>query len=345
MHARTQLRKSMAVVAGAAALALGLTACASDDATDPAADADAGASQSVTITSAYGDAVIEGTPERVVALGWGGADVVLSLGVVPVGIEADAWGGDAEGYEPWFREAVEEQGAELPETIDMYPELDVEKIVSLDPDVVIAPQSGLTQDAFDQLSEFVPVVAHPGDAWGTSVEDQVKITAKALGKEGKVQGILDGMAEATEAAAAANPEFEGVSFAYVYGGTQAGSLDVYLPGDTRVELLTQLGLELAPSAAALTSPTGAFTASLGLENADQLNDADVVFTWFNDETEQATTEAQPLWQQIAAVQRGSYVTMLDRQLGMATSVASPLSIPWALDRYVPLIAEAVTHLP
>ena len=45
------------------------------------------------------------------------------------------------------------------------------------------------------------------------------------------------------------------------------------------------------------------------------------------------------------MQRGSYVTMLDRQLGMATSVASPLSIPWALDRYVPLIAEAVTHLP
>lgn len=343
MHARTHLRKSMAVVAGAAALALGLSACAGDDATDTGASADA-ASESVTITSAYGDAVIEGTPERVVALGWGGADVVLSLGVVPVGIEADTWGGDAEGYEPWFREAVEAQGAELPATIDMYPELDVEKIVSLDPDVVIAPQSGLTQDAFDQLSEFVPVVAHPGDAWGTSVEDQVKITATALGKESEVQGVLDGMAQATETVAAANPEFKGVSFAYVYGGTQAGSLDVYLPGDTRVELLTQLGLELAPSVAALTSPTGAFTSSLGLENADQLNDADVLFTWFNDETEQATTEAQPLWQQITAVQRGSYVTMLDRQLGMATSVASPLSIPWALDRYVPLISDAVTHL-
>ncbi|MCC2318784.1 iron-siderophore ABC transporter substrate-binding protein [Cellulomonas chengniuliangii] len=342
MHART--RKSLAVVAGTAALALGLTACAGDDATAGATDAGDAANESITITSAYGDAVIEGTPERVVALGWGAADVVLSLGVVPVGVEADAWGGDAEGYQPWFREAVEAQGADLPVTIDMYPELDVEKIVSLEPDVIIAPQSGLTQDAFDQLSEFVPVVAHPGSAWGTSVEDQVKITAEALGKEDKVQGVLDGMADATESAAGENPEFEGVSFAYVYGGTQAGSLDVYLPGDTRVELLTKLGLELAPSAANLTSPTGAFTASLGLENADQLNDADVLFTWFNDEAEQATTEAQPLWSQIAAVKRGSYVAMLDRQLGMATSVASPLSIPWALDRYVPLISDAVTHL-
>jgi len=33
--------------------------------------------------------------------------------------------------------------------------------------------------------------------------------------------------------------------------------------------------------------------------------------------------------------------MLDRSLGMAVSVASPLSIPWALDRYVPQIAAAV----
>lgn len=342
MHART--RKSLAVVAGTAALALGLSACAGDDATAGATDAGDAANQSVTITSAYGDAVIEGAPERVVALGWGAADVVLSLGMVPVGVEADAWGGDAEGYQPWFREAVEAQGDDLPATIDMYPELDVEKIVSLEPDVIIAPQSGLTQEAFDQLSEFVPVVAHPGSAWGTSVEDQVKITAKALGKEDKVQGILDGITEATESAAAENPEFAGVSFAYVYGGAQAGSLDVYLPGDTRVQLLTQLGLELAPSVAALTSPAGEFATSLGLENADQLNDADLLFTWFNDEAEQAATESQPLWQQIAAVQRGSSVTMLDRQLGMATSVATPLSIPWALDRYIPLISDAVTHL-
>ena len=39
----------------------------------------------VTIEHAYGETTVEQEPERVVALGWSDPDVVLSLGVVPVG--------------------------------------------------------------------------------------------------------------------------------------------------------------------------------------------------------------------------------------------------------------------
>src|SRR5690606_22988775 len=105
-------------------------------------------------------------------------------------VEEDTWAGDADGLRPWFRAAVEEQGAEIPQAITMYPELDVDAIVALEPDLVLAPQSGLDQTVFDQLSAFVPVVAYPGAAWGTSIEDQVRTAAKALGEVEKGEELL-----------------------------------------------------------------------------------------------------------------------------------------------------------
>jgi len=331
-----------AAVATATAVALSLAACSGSSGSDDASaspDASGDAAFPVTVESTLGSATIEQKPERVVTLGWGAADIALELGTVPVGIEADTWGGDEDGYEPWFREAVEEQGAELPKTIAGYP-LDVDAIVALNPDLVLAPQSGLDQATFDQLSALVPVVAYPGEPWQTTIDDQVTIAAKALGVPDEAAPLLKKRQDAIDAAAAANPELAGKTFAYVYAGTEPGSLAVYLPGDPRVELLTGLGMTLAPSVANLTASPGTFAATLGLENADQLNDVQVLFTWFNDETEQAATESQPLFAQIPAFARGAYVPMLDRQLGMAVSVATPLSVPWALDAYVPLIAAA-----
>ena len=239
-------------------------------------------------TPTLGTAEIPAKPERVVTLGWGAADIAFSLGTTPVGIESDTWGGDADGYEPWFRDAVEKAGDELPTTIAMYPELDVDAVVALNPDLVLAPQSGLDQKTFDQLSAFVPVVAYPGDAWQTSIEDQV-------------HHRREGARRAREGAAAARrapgrhrrgrrgdtPSSPALTFAYVYGGDQPGALSVYLPGDPRVELLTGLGMTLAPSVSTLTASPGTFVATLGLENADQLDDAQMLFTWFNDADEQA----------------------------------------------------------
>ncbi|MBO3083269.1 ABC transporter substrate-binding protein [Cellulomonas sp. zg-ZUI188] len=343
-----RIARRVTAVAAAAAVALTLAACgdSSDDtATEPSADTSAASDAfPVSIETALGTAEIPARPERVVALGWGAADIAFSLGTTPVGIESDTWGGDAEGYQPWFREAVEAAGDELPETIAMYPELDVDAVVALEPDLVLAPQSGIDQATYDQLAAFVPVVAYPGEPWQTSLEDQVNLAAEALGVPEKAELLLAERQAAIDDAAAANPELAGLTFAYVFGGDQPGALSVYLPGDPRVELLTGLGLELAPSVSTLTSSPGTFVATLGLENADQLNDAQLLFTWFNDADEQAATEAQPLWAQIPAFASGAYVPMLDPKLGMAVSVATPLSVPWALDEYLPLITAGAQNV-
>lgn len=352
MHARTSLtrpaRRGTAVTAGLGAAALLLTACSGggDDGDAPAGDGDAVASDAfpVTIESSLGEATIPEKPERVVALGWGAADIAFALGTTPVGIESDDWAGDEDGYQPWFRAAVEDAGEELPETITMYPELDVEAIIALEPDLVLAPQSGIDQATFDQLSDFAPVVAYPGQAWATPVEDQITIAAQALGVPEKADGLIDGIQAEYDAVKQAHPEWADITYAYVYGGDQAGALGVYMPGDTRVALLSSLGLQLADSVAGLEPDPGSFYATLGLENADRLDDVDLLFTWFNDADEQAATEAQPLWQQMPAFRSGAYLPMLDRQLGMAVTVATPLSVPYALDAYVPQIEEVAAKV-
>lgn len=341
-----RLRRTLVAVTTATAV-LALAACGSDDSSEETTGAATPAAEAgafpVTISGALGETTIEEAPERVVTLGWGASDIALSLDVVPVGIETDAWAGDEDGYQPWFRDAVEAKGAELPTTIQMYPELDVEAVIALEPDLILAPQSGLDQATFDQLSEFTNVVAYPEGPWVTPLDEQVQIAATALGVPDAAQPLLDGIDTTLADAAAEHPEFAGKTVAYV-ASQDLGTLAAYVPGDPRVDMLTGLGFELAPSVAGLTAPEGLFTADIGLENSDMLSDVDVLFTWFNDETERAATEAQPLFASIPAFASGAYVPMVDRQLGMAVSISTPLSVPWAIDTYVPMITEAVAKV-
>ncbi|GAA2721653.1 iron-siderophore ABC transporter substrate-binding protein [Cellulomonas aerilata] len=293
----------------------------------------------VTIDSALGEATIEEAPQRVVTVGWAAQDAAVALGVTPVGIPTDAWSGDAEGYQPWFREAVEDDGGDLPTTYADLPTVDVEAIVEMEPDVVLAPLSGLDQGVYDQLSAFAPVVAYPDGPWISTWQEVIDLTGQALGKPDEAAELVASVEDMITGAGAENGDLAGKTFAYAYIG-EPGQLAFYPETDARVSFLTSLGMELAPSVAALEIPEGSFYASISLENADVLDDVDVLISWYNSPEEQAAAESQPLFAQIPAVQRGSYLPMVDRQLAAATTVVTPLSVPWAIDRYVPLVAEA-----
>jgi iron complex transport system substrate-binding protein len=343
--------RAVTVLAAATVSALLLAGCsgtgagtgaAGDNAHSDATAAGAGAFP-VTIESALGGAVIPEAPKKVVTIGWGSADTAIALGTTPVGMEAATWGGDKDQYFPWTRDAIEKAGDALPATFNVYPEIDVESVLELAPDLILAPQSGITADQFATLSQIAPTVAYPDEAWRTSWDDQIRIIGKALGKSAKAEKLVDGITSELTDAAAAHPEFAGVSFAYVYAA-EPGALSLYQAGDPRVDLLTGLGLTLDPAVAAVPITKGSFSSTVGLERADLLNDADVLFTWFNDAANQKTIESQPLFAQIPAVERGSYVPSVDNQLGMASSMLTPLSVPWALDRYIPQITDAVAKL-
>ena len=110
------------ITAAAAGLTLLLAACSTgstDKAEDEAAPAEPTTSVDadafpVTLEHAFGETEIEAEPTRVVTLGWSDQDVVLALGVVPVGATDITWGGNDQGSTPWFDEALDELGGEQP---------------------------------------------------------------------------------------------------------------------------------------------------------------------------------------------------------------------------------------
>lgn len=361
-----RLRRGAAALA--AALALGLTLAACDRAppapaasvpgqpsgasaataaasptassTRPAPDAAAPAGFPVTLNSALGQAVIPAPPQRVVTLGLGADDLALALGVVPVGVSRADWGGDAEHYWPWVRAAIQARGQPLPERITVYPELDIEKIIALRPDVVLAPFSGVSREAYAQLSRLVPVVAYPDQPFLTPVDTQIDLIAAALGKRAEADALKARIRDTLAQAARPYPALAGKTFAYVRADLGSGNFAAYVAGDPRVDTLTAMGLTLAPSVRGLRASAGHFAHYLGFEHADALGDADILVSWFYTPEERDRTAALPLYASIPAVRRGAYVALSDPALVMASSSGTPLAVAWMLDRLAPQLAQA-----
>ncbi|MGW7291105.1 iron-siderophore ABC transporter substrate-binding protein [Streptomyces xiamenensis] len=341
-------RTSLALTAATAAAALVLSGCGSsdDDANkDSSSDKSSGGSGAfpVTIDSALGTAEITEQPERVVTLGQGSAETAIALGHTPVGIESYAWGSDDSGYLPWIHEAVTEAGGELPTQFAGADDIDFETIIELEPDVILAPWSGITQEQFDILSDIAPTVAYPDLAWSTNWDEQIEIVATALGQPDEARTLIDTIGEQLAEAAATRPQYEGVSFSYIYT-TGPGTLGVFLPEEQRVSMVAQLGLTVDPIVNTFEETEGTDSALIGLENADQLTDSDLIFTFYSDEETRETIEAQPLYAAIPAIERGSIVASDDNPFVTASSIINPLTVPWVIDRYLPLIDEAVATL-
>ncbi|MFJ4341828.1 iron-siderophore ABC transporter substrate-binding protein [Streptomyces sp. NPDC088915] len=340
----TPLRRR-ALVAGAAAVSLGLmvTGCGSDDGKDdaagPTSKAPAGAFP-VTIKSALGEAVIKDEPKRVVTLGQGSAETAIALGNVPVGIEEYPWGSDKTGYLPWIHEAVTKSGATLPKQFKGGEELDIEAITELEPDVILAPWSGLTQKQYDILKDIAPTVAYPEKAWSTNWDQQIEIVAKALGRPEKAKELEAKIDKQLADAAASRPNYKNVTFSYIYN-TGPGTLGVFKPEEQRVAMVSKLGLKVDPVVNTFKETEGTDSALIGLENANKLAKSDIAFTFYMDEKSRKTVEAQPLYAAIPAVKKGALVYSHDTPFVTASSMINPLTVPYSIERYLPMIDKAV----
>ncbi|AMM21175.1 hypothetical protein AX769_14820 [Frondihabitans sp. PAMC 28766] len=234
----TPLLRRIATVAVAAGLVIGIAACSTPSSSGSSSDTKASSSTSgvdkgafpVSIKSALGTATIKSQPKRVVTIGWGTTDTVVSLGVDPVGIEKQSFGNDSTGDYPWDTAAIKKMGGAIPQTFDVYPDIDVAKIASLDPDVILAPQSGITAAQYKTLSALAPTVAYPGKPWQTTWDTQMRIIGKALGKTTLVDKQIGDLKTTLANYSTKNPEFKGLTFAYVYSA-EPGSLSIYQQGD------------------------------------------------------------------------------------------------------------------
>ncbi|WP_017598377.1 iron-siderophore ABC transporter substrate-binding protein [Nocardiopsis lucentensis] len=323
-----------------ALLAVGLAACGAEPAgRDGGETAPGDGAFPVSIEHALGSAEIPEAPERVVTLGQGSAETAIALGVTPVGIESYEWGSDETGYLPWIHEAVTEAGDELPTQFTGADDIDFEAVIELEPDVILAPWSGITQEQYDILTDIAPTVAYAEEAWNAEWDEQIEVIGQALGRPEQAQGLIEDIEGRFAAVAEEHPEFEELVFSYVYTDGP-GTLGVLMPTEQRVAMVSNMGLTVDPVVETLPETEGTDSALIGLENADQLRDSDLIFTFYTDAETRAEIEAQDLYAAIPAIERGSVVASDDTSFVTASSIINPLTVPWVIDRYVPLIQEA-----
>lgn len=295
-----------------------------------------------TLTTALGTATLNAPPQRIVALGSGTEDIMIELGTMPVGIMAQRWAGDADGYLPWFREAMTQRQLVLPPVIDVFPEFNPEDVVALHPDLILAPQSGLTQAQFDQLSLIAPVVGHLDQPWLTSPETHIRLVGLALAKEAEAESLIDAMNARLRQYQQQLPS-QARPFVLLLGSGSGNGFAIATENDPRVLTLTKLGLTLAPIVAKMPVAQVGYVHNLSVEYSDWLNQADLIISHALQE-EQAKIAQQPLFQRLWAVKNGGLISISDKAFSMALYNATPISQPWALEQLVPLLNQTLGEL-
>lgn len=339
MNQPTFSRRTATAMLGAAALALTTrrVGAQSTPVASPAADA-----FPVSIDHMYGTTTIEGPSTRVVTWGWSTQDAAIALGVIPVGIPGDTWAGDADGFLPWTRAAIGD--APLPTTLDASAEIPFEAILALNPDLILAPYSGVTPDDYATLSQIAPTVPPIKALWASSWQDLTRVAGTALGLSAAAEQLIADTDAHVAAEAATYPALAGKSFLYGNMGDGKSSFNIYLPTDPRPQFLQSMGLVPAELSLELAKdPKNVYFAPVSYELAGTL-EADIVVFWFTDDAEyQAATETA-YYKAIPAVANGTFAPIVGREYVMATSAFSTLSIAYALDEFLPTLAAAAANV-
>jgi iron complex transport system substrate-binding protein len=292
----------------------------------------------VTLKHIYGETVIPAQPKRVVVWGTNSQDAVLQLGMVPVGIPFFSYGGGDNGILPWDEEAIAALGGEEPKILSNSGEVPVEEIAALQPDLILAHFSGITQAEYDTLSQIAPVVAYAKDAWGTPWQEVILTAGQALGKSAEAEKIVADSLQLIKDSVAKYPQLAGKTFAGV--SDYNGQVAVYAALDARVKYVEDFGLVLAPGVNEQDPAKGqGFYYGLSYETFDTLN-PDILITYFENDQQQADFIGKPGVATSAVVQKGAVAAIIGQEFVYSVSPPTGLSLKWGLDRYLELLAAA-----
>jgi iron complex transport system substrate-binding protein len=313
----------IALIAALAALLVG--GCGEKESNAPAQQTEAGFP--VTIEHKFGTTVVEQPPERVVAVGFNDQDFALALGVKPVGVRQFQGGIDIT-KRPW---AQDELSGASPQIIGAE-DLEFEKIAALRPDLILGVYSGLDERDYGTLSKIAPTVAQSDEYpdYGQPWQEQAQVTGDALGKgDAVVEDVESQIARVRQE----HPEFEGSSF--VLASASTGQVYAFGSKDLRSRFFTDLGFEVPAEVEKLAGES--FFAQLSEEQL-RLLDQDVLVVFGS----RKDLEGFPLFRRLDVVREGRVIFMDPAgDFANAIGFSSPLSLPYALDRAVPQLAEAV----
>jgi iron complex transport system substrate-binding protein len=303
----------------------------------PAGDNTGGdASFPIEVDHKYGTTTIPAKPKRIVTLGLSDQDAVLALGAVPVGA-IDWFKERPYGLWPWTKELW---GDTPPEIVGERDDYLNEKILKLDPDLILAQYSGKTKEQYDELSKFAPVVAQPVgfEDYGAPWQDMTLLAAKAMGMEDEATKLISDIDERFAAVRDAHPDWQGKSVAVV-DPYEPGKYAIFQKTDPKAAFLEELGFVVPDSINEAAGTNNA--AEVSTERSDLIDQDLLVVLAFDTAQAQTHMEADPIYQGLAVAQekRAMFVPYSEPAIGAALSFNTVLSIPYAIDQFVPLLEQ------
>ncbi|WP_394216739.1 ABC transporter substrate-binding protein [Brachybacterium vulturis] len=319
-----------------------LASCSGGDA-DAARDEGTEGGFQATISHLYGETVLEATPTRIATVSWVNADTVLALGLVPAGMPVVTWGGNENGSTDWIDAKLEELGAgwdtdAAPVTYDETDGINYDEMAALVPDLIIAAYSGITEEEYDQLSRIAPTIGPLAPNYTASWEDVLAAVGTATGLSEQAATLTAQITEDLAAVGEENPAVADATFIAGTLGLADNSIALYLGGDTRSRFFTSLGMTLAEVVTENTPDSETFYLEWSAERADELV-SDLFYSWAAPGTTVEDFQANELFAQIPAVASGGVVLTDDDHLTLSISAANALSLPWALEHFVPTVVE------
>ncbi len=294
----------------------------------------------VSVEHAYGTTTIDAQPVRVMTWGWGTQDAVLDFGIVPVGMPSMSYGGDGEGLLAWTRAAIEQAGGDMPQILgDGAGAPNFEAIAALDPDVIIAVYSGLSEEEYTRLSQIAPTIVFPEVRWRASWQDVVLMTGAALGKSEEAEKLVADTELFIADEVAKYPQIAGKSVVNLVDSGD-GQVSIRRSTDPRTELLLSFGLT------AIAEPEGldpaAYNYLLSYENFADIP-GDIMVAFMSSPEEAETFFARPVISRSPQVEKGALVVIDGASTSMAVGGAvTPLSLRWALPEMVAEIGKAAS---
>lgn len=327
------LRTSSRLAAVAAVVLLTVTGCSS--AASGSSEEDAGLLPAaegatrypLTITTPYGDTVLEERPQRIAVVGGlGDLEALIALGGTPVlssGPDDTQWLLGDERYEAvgeWF---------------DLWSDgVSAETVLASEPDLILAVTHTELESDFERLASIAPVLALEEEhSYDWEWQDVTRVVGEALDLQERAETVVAETDAAVVAAAEAHPEYAGRTVAVIANRGEPYGIEFVNGAGSRAEaLLGELGFAEHPS-------SEEFTENFSLENLGAVEgDALIIAQHGGDEVDAASDwlAASPLFQSLDVVQRDA-VRTVERNpdtnaidLLRAFSYPSALSIQWAV---------------
>ncbi|MFD1936269.1 MULTISPECIES: ABC transporter substrate-binding protein [Nonomuraea] len=297
------------LVAVAAVAVLGACGTTETAAPEPAASGGTASAAPITVTDGRGKQVTLDRPAtKVVALEWGEAEMVVSLGVMPVGVA------DVKGYGTWVTAAKLDPSVK---DVGTRQEPSVDSIAALQPDLVVM-EAERDSALVPQLEKFVPVMVAKGsdasDNLGRMRAD-LKMIATAVGRTAEADKLLadldttlaDGKARLAAAGAAGKP------FVMADGWKDGSKISIRMFGKGSLvsDLATRLGLTNAW--------TGEVDPQWGLGTTDvegltALKDPDTRFFYNASDGQDVFADglaSNAIWEKLPLVEKGQVTKLPD----------------------------------